>query len=424
MLNKSVRPVNSLRRANSELKWQLLLTGPKQTLYHQSASLSSDNNVDRTVAKSRNLAEYARGTGGRSSFNGQVVTIFGSTGMIGRILANRFGKEGAQIICGYRGDPWDARSLKLVGDLGQVWFQEADIRDAEKIKRAVQYSNIVINCMGTDHETRNFSFDDVNCQAAGLVARVSRECGVERLIHFSALNASPTPPQIYFKPSQFLVSKFNGEQAVKQEFPDAVIIRPANVYGEVDRFLQYYTSEVRRGFSGIAMWNKGEMTIKMPVHQSDLADGIMKIANNREIKGVTYDFVGPERYLLSEIVDYIFHLMRRQVKRDFMTPTRIGFTYLMENILKRPKYSFDLLEREFISDSLSTDSKNPTLKDLGISFRKFDEMTAWHLKQYNKLSYFNTKLEEVEHVPAPKALSDDFEYQIRRKIRSSLQRSN
>ncbi len=95
------------------------------TLLNQSAciSVTNKNNSDTDAAKSRNLAEYTRGTGGRSSFSGNVVTIFGATGMIGRILANRFGKEGSQLVCGYRGDPWDARSLKLVGDLGQVWFQ-------------------------------------------------------------------------------------------------------------------------------------------------------------------------------------------------------------------------------------------------------------------------------------------------------------
>ena len=107
--------------------------------------------------------------------------------------------------------------------------------------------------------------------------------------------------------------KYYGEQAVKEEFPDAVIIRPSNIYGEVDRFLLYYVNELRRGFISIPLWNKGEMTIKMPVHvkklnfssinnhwklilnifkQSDVADGIMKIAHNKEIKGVTYDFVG------------------------------------------------------------------------------------------------------------------------------------
>ena len=76
--------------------------------------------------------------------------------------------------------------------------------------------------------------------------------------------------------------------------------------------------------------------------------------------------------------------------------------------------------KEFISDSLSTDSRNPTLHDLGVTFRKFDEMTAWHLKQFNKMSYYSTKLGEFPEVPPPKPLSEDFEYQLRRKIKASL----
>ena len=64
----------------------------------------------------------------------------------------------------------------------------------------------------------------------------------------------------------FSIFKYNGEQAVKEEFPDAVIIRPSNIYGEGDRFLLYYANELRRGINSIALWNKGEMTIKMPVH--------------------------------------------------------------------------------------------------------------------------------------------------------------
>ena len=51
------------------------------------------------------------------------MTIFGATGMMGRIICNRLGKEGSQMIIATRGDEWDARSLKLCGDLGQVWFQ-------------------------------------------------------------------------------------------------------------------------------------------------------------------------------------------------------------------------------------------------------------------------------------------------------------
>ena len=54
----------------------------------------------------------------------------------------------------------------------------------------------------------NFSYDDVHVKVARSIARLARECGVQRLIHFSALNASSSPPPIIFgKPSRFLQSK-------------------------------------------------------------------------------------------------------------------------------------------------------------------------------------------------------------------------
>ena len=71
----------------------------------------------------------------------------------------------------------------------------------------MQYSNVVINCIGTDYETSNFSYKDVNIDAARLIAKIARESNVQKLIHFSSLNASLTPQKIYFKPSQFLITK-------------------------------------------------------------------------------------------------------------------------------------------------------------------------------------------------------------------------
>lgn len=81
------------------------------------------------------------------------------------------------------------------------------MRDAEKIRRAVQYSNVVINCIGSDYETGNFSFDDVHVEGPRLLAKIAKECGVQKFIHFSALNVSPNPQKIFFQPSKYLISK-------------------------------------------------------------------------------------------------------------------------------------------------------------------------------------------------------------------------
>jgi hypothetical protein len=88
--------------------------------FHASTSQNASNEIANTNAL--NSSKFPKGTGGRSSFDGQVATVFGATGMMGRIICNRLGKEGAQLIIPYRGDAWDARSLRMTGDLGQVWF--------------------------------------------------------------------------------------------------------------------------------------------------------------------------------------------------------------------------------------------------------------------------------------------------------------
>lgn len=60
------------------------------------------------------------------------------------------------------------------------------------------------NCLSI----RNYDFNGVHVEGARLIARLARESCVEKLIHFSALNASPTPQPIYSKEgSKFLRSK-------------------------------------------------------------------------------------------------------------------------------------------------------------------------------------------------------------------------
>lgn len=196
-------------------------------------------NIQIKNYSSDNLATLKRGTGGRSSFNGIVATVFGATGFTGRYVCNRLGKTGTQLIIPYRADYYEAQRLKLCGDLGQVLFQPYNLKDEKSIEKAVRYSNVVINLVGRDWETKNFKFEDVHVEGARRLARIAKEAGVKRFIHVSALNASENPePHVVKNGSKFLKSKYFGECAVREEFPEAVIFRPADIYGQEDRFLR------------------------------------------------------------------------------------------------------------------------------------------------------------------------------------------
>jgi NADH dehydrogenase (ubiquinone) 1 alpha subcomplex subunit 9 len=71
------------------------------------------------------------------------------------------GNTGTQLVVPYRGDFYDVAPLKLCGDLGQVYFTPYNLKDENSIRKAVKHSNLVINVIGREWETRNFSFDDV-----------------------------------------------------------------------------------------------------------------------------------------------------------------------------------------------------------------------------------------------------------------------
>jgi len=48
--------------------------------------------------------------------------------------------------------------------------------------------------------------------------------------------------------SRFLRTKLEGEHAVREEFPEATIIRPSDIWGQEDRFLRVYAGIMRHHF--------------------------------------------------------------------------------------------------------------------------------------------------------------------------------
>lgn len=364
--------------------------------------LNTDNNYS-------NLTSYKRGTGGRSSFNGIVATVFGSTGFIGRYVCNRLGKIGTQMILPYRGDNYEPMRLKVCGDLGQVFFHPYNLRDEESIRKVIKYSNVVVNLVGRDWETRNFTFNDVHVEGARRLARLSREAGVERFIHLSALNASENPPSLINKGgSKFLVSKALGEQAVLEEFPDATIIRPSDVYGQEDRFLRYYVHFWRRQGQYMPIWGKGEQTEKQPVHVSDVAAGIVAAIRDPDTAGKLYQAVGPKRYLLSELVDYFYRVMKRDqewgykrydMKWDLLFQLRVTLNEKLSLNWPLGNLHWEKLEREHISDIVESDV--PTLEDLGVALTAMENQVPWELKPWTHGLYYGQDADDPIPTPSP-----------------------
>ncbi|XP_003366270.1 conserved hypothetical protein, partial [Trichinella spiralis] len=96
------------------------------------------------------------------------------------------------------------------------------LKDEDSIRTAVKYSNLVVNFIGADYETKNFSYYDLHVDCARRIATICREMGVKQL----AL----------------------GEIAVREKFPNAMIIRPAQGHCFADRVINLYPNACEWGY--------------------------------------------------------------------------------------------------------------------------------------------------------------------------------
>ena len=241
------------------------------------------NTSDLTV-RSRKVFQR-QGPGGRSSNNGLTATIFGATGMLGRNLTNTLGRQGTTIITPYRGSDDDRRFLKLMGDLGKIVQLRYDLRDEKTISECVRHSDIVYNFIGRNYETKNFTFDQVHNVGARMLARVAKQEGVQKFVHVSALGAHVDSK------SAFLKSKALGEIAVKEEFPEATIVRPGWMYGYEDSFFNTMGAMAKWLPLSIIFAPTGNAVIR-PVFVEDVANALSMMASEDEASGEIVELYG------------------------------------------------------------------------------------------------------------------------------------
>ncbi|KAG0596301.1 hypothetical protein M758_UG241300 [Ceratodon purpureus] len=171
-----------------------------------------------SLAVSGSHRPVKRGTGGRSSVSGVVATVFGATEFLGRYVVQPLARMGSQVMVPYRGVDEVWRHLKLMGDLGQIVPMKYDAMDEDSIKAVIANSNVIVNCIEREYETRNFSFEDVNYGISNRISKLAKEHGgILKYVQMSYLPAAP------HSSSRLLRSKHAAEEAVLQNIPEFAV---------------------------------------------------------------------------------------------------------------------------------------------------------------------------------------------------------
>jgi uncharacterized protein YbjT (DUF2867 family) len=231
--------------------------------------------------------------------NGKLAVVFGGSGFVGRHTVAALAKRGYRVRAAVR-RPDLAGHLQPMGVVGQIHAVQANLRYPDSVQRAVLGADVVVNCVGVLASVGAQTFDAVHASGARTIAKAAREAGAERLIHISAIGADANGRANYAR------TKAAGEQAVLQEFPSAVILRPSIVFGPEDEFFNRFAAMAR--VSPMLPLIGSGLTKFQPVYVGDIAAAIANIAEGEGVAGKTYELGGPEklsfRQLLERTLEY------------------------------------------------------------------------------------------------------------------------
>jgi NADH dehydrogenase len=173
----------------------------------------------------------------------------------------------------------------------------ADIHDEATVAAAMSGAYGAVNAVSLYVERARATFDALHVKAAARVARLARDCGVERFIHVSGIGSDPTSAAPY------IAARGRGEIAVRQAFPGAIMIRPSVMCGPDDAFL---TTLVRllRYLPVYPMFGSGETKLQ-PVDVEDVAEGIARLLAGSGAGVAPYEFAGARVYTYKELVTNI-----------------------------------------------------------------------------------------------------------------------
>ena len=261
--------------------------------------------------------------------------IFGGSGQIGRNLIRKLTKNNFRVTVVTRNIHQKSYIIKTQANPGFIDIIEANIFDEKKIRKLFEKADICINLIGILFEKKNGNtFKNIHTLFPSILAQLCKEYNLEQFIHLSSLGINQAID------SKYAISKLEGEENIKKNFPLATILRPSIVYSVDDNFTTNFMTLLNR-LPVFPLYYSGK-TKFMPIHCSDLTDVILHvILKNNHSKII--ECVGPETITFKEILENLLQLMG---KKRILFPLPIFFAKLTAKffqLLPKPLLTEDQL---------------------------------------------------------------------------------
>jgi uncharacterized protein YbjT (DUF2867 family) len=260
--------------------------------------------------------------------------------------------------------------LRPLGSVGQIDIIKCDITDPDQVARALHGADAAVNLCGILFQAGQ-TFEDLQADGAAHIAQAAATARVGALVHVSALGADTESD------SEYAVTKAEGEEAVREAFPKAVILRPSIIFGPEDGFFNKFAALAR--FTPALPLIGGGRTRFQPVFVGDVARAIVTSLSRQD--GRTYELGGPAVYSFKELLQLI---LRETGRRRILVPLPFGIAMLKAaflQILPKPLLTMDqvrLLKKDNVVSPTA-----PSLAELGITPTSVEAVVPSYLWRFH-----------------------------------------
>src|SRR4030088_2875794 len=300
--------------------------------------------------------------------NGRTVTVFGGTGFLGRRIVRHLRYREFPVRIASRHPDRGHRQFDP-GD-PQLQFVEANIHDERSVADALAGAYGVVNAVSLYLERGQETFHSVHVESAQRVAAQAHRAGVERLVHVSGIGADAASPSLYIR------KRGEGELAVRAAFADALLVRPAVMFGPDDSFLTTVLMLLGR-LPIYPMFGRG-LTRLQPAYVEDVAEAIARALQRTEMHAITFECGGPRVYSYEELLRALAReadLKRILIPLPFAAWRALAWT---AELLPNPPVTRTQVERMQVDNVCSPGV--PGFAELGISPHSVESMLEQTLR--------------------------------------------
>ena len=291
----------------------------------------------------------------------RVVTVFGGTGFLGRRIVRHLRLHG---FCVRVASRHPDRGHALGPDDARLRAVKADVRDQRLVADALADAYGAVNAVSLYLEQGLETFHSVHVESAQRVAAQAQRAGVRRLVHVSGIGADPRSQSLYIR------KRGEGELAVREAFAEAILIRPAVMFGRDDAFLTTILKLLNR-LPLFPMFGNGQMRLQ-PINVEDVGEAIAKILQREQTGPNMFECGGPSVYSYEELLRVVANAAGI---KPILLPVPIaawGALAWISEMLPSPPITRNQVELMQI-DSTSMQGI-PGLEELGISPHSVEEM--------------------------------------------------